>query len=101
MALDSAGNALASLDLEGMLQGGEAIERALAALPPPHAIATADAAQLRATVQQAQAALIRCRRLGTALADMTRLALSAQTQDPRYPGDDASRLSGRGINTRV
>ena len=102
-ALDLVGDALASPDLEGLLRGEAAIERALADLPSTLDVPAAERAGIRTELEQARAALMRCRRLGAALTDFTRVTLEAQGRAAGYGRHDVATggLAGRTLNTRA
>ena len=101
-ALDQVSEALASPSLDKLLKGEAAIERALAELPTIKDVAHADRAGIRVELEFARAALLRCRRLGASLTDLTRATLDAQGRTPGYGRkDSAAAFAGRALNTRA
>ncbi len=102
-ALEHAAAALASPDLDALLKSECAIESALADLPSHEALSPDDVYAVRAELERARSALMRCRRLGAALNDFIRLSLAAQGGQSDYGprADAAAEYAGRALNTRV
>ncbi|MGH9373616.1 MAG: hypothetical protein ACRD15_19015, partial [Vicinamibacterales bacterium] len=83
-ALEQAAQALASPGVETLLSSEVAIDGALADLPPLDDLAPGERLLVRAELDRARAALLRCRRLGSALGDFIRLSLEAQGRGTGY-----------------
>lgn len=84
-----------------MLAAGEALEVALTRIPRAGNPSREDPAQLRAEIDAARAALLRCRRLGVSLSDFVRATFDAHGAAAGYdPSRQAAlSLTGRGVNT--
>ena len=105
-ALESMADALGRADIASLLAAEEVLEPALAdcarlaASQRPPAAHAADA--LRAEVDAARRALMRCRRLGASLGDFARASFDARGigigYDPAQAA--AATLNGRGFQTR-
>lgn len=76
---------------------------ALSHIPRAAHSAGNDPERLRAEIDAARAALLRCRRLGISLGDFVRASFDAYGQATGYePTAEAARaLNGRGLNTSV
>jgi len=107
-ALEATANALAQSNLDGLLEAETALTNAFAGLSTLRAAegaangsALPDA--LRDDLLAAQAALVRCRRLGTALGEFVRLSFDARGQSTTYnlAATVANELTGRGFHTRA
>ena len=99
-ALEQTAEALASSRLDAILASESAIEDALGELPPLDGLDDAARARVRADLEQARLALLRCRRLGSALADFVRLSFDAQGRGTGY-GRPSIAIAGRALNERV
>jgi hypothetical protein len=102
-ALEATATALARPRLEALLSAEAALSAAIAELPT---ILTLDADERQSARDElfvAKAALLRCRRLGSALSGFVRLSLDARGQGIGYESDHgtALALSGRGLETRA
>jgi len=102
-ALEHTAAALASPRLEALLAGEAAIELALAGLPPIAALSIEERGAVRAELERASRALLRCRRLGTSLGDFVRISLEAQGRGGEYGPRRTPTLSytGRALDARV
>ena len=103
-ALEHTAGALAQARLDGLLTGEAVLEEALASLMPLQGLSPAERAVVREELERARGALLRCRRLGSALSDFVRLSFEAQGRAPGYgPRDGAAThaYAGRGLNTRA
>jgi len=102
-ALQQTATALATARLDSLLAAGEALEVALAAMPRTAATSPAQQEQLRAEIDAARAALLRCRRLGVSLSDFVRATFDAHGGATEYdPSRQAAvALTGRNLNTSV
>jgi hypothetical protein len=104
-AVEHTAAALAGADLERLLASETQLQKALGDIP--HFASTPldarNRAQLRQEVEDAQAVLRRCRRLGAALSDVVRLSLGAQGQGLGYEPARAAAaaLTGRTFNERA
>jgi hypothetical protein len=105
LALEGAAESLAHAQVEGLLASEGALEFALAELPPMQDLGGDDRAAVRRELEAAERALLRCRRLGSTLADYVRLTLASHgaaaapyTSDAR---NEAPEYAGRGVNARV
>jgi hypothetical protein len=106
LALESAAEALAHAQVEGLLASEGALEFALAELPPMQELPDGERAAVRRELEAAERALLRCRRLGSTLTDYVRLTLASHTaaNAPAGYAPGASReadYAGRGVNARV
>ncbi len=102
-ALEQTATALAQARLDDLLAAGEALEVALAQIPRVRAGTPAEADRLRAEIDAARAALLRCRRLGVSLSDFVRATFDAHGEATEYdPSRQAAvALTGRNLNTSV
>ena len=103
-ALEHTADALAHARLDGLLTGEAVLDDALGNLAPLPGLSPAERAVVRDELERARGALLRCRRLGSALSDFIRLSFEAQGRAPGYgPRDGAAPLAyaGRGFNTRA
>jgi hypothetical protein len=99
-ALDQAADALVSADLEALLVSESEIEQALAQLPALTSSTVEDRADVRMELERARRALIRCRRLGTALTAFVRVSCDAQGRHAGY-GSHGWSSAGGAIDARV
>jgi hypothetical protein len=102
-ALQQTAAALATARLDHLLAAGEALEVALARMPRGAGASPAQQQQLRAEIDAARAALLRCRRLGVSLGDFVRATLDARGGATEYdPSRQAAvALTGRKLNASV
>lgn len=102
-ALEQTANALAKARLEDLLAAGEALEVAVARIPHVKPASPEDADKLRAEIDAARAALLRCRRLGVSLGDFVRATFDAHGAATDYDSSRqaAAALTGRQLNTSV
>jgi len=102
-ALEQTASALASPSLEALLAGEVAIQAALSALPSPDDLSADERLAVRGELERAHRALLRCRRLGTALRDFIRISFEAQGRGDDYGPRNAAALSyaGQALNARV
>ena len=103
-AVEETAAALSGADLERLLASDAMLRKELIAIPPSASPLTAsDRARLRHEVEEAQAALRRCRRLGAALNDVVRISLGAQGQGLGYEPArlPAAATTGRTFNERA
>ena len=102
-AIEETAAALAGADLERLLAADALLQNTLAAIPRTAALAGDERPRLRQEVEAAQAALRRCRRLGTTLNEFVRISIDAQGHGLGYePGRPAlPGLTGRALNERV
>lgn len=108
-ALEHTAAALAGADLDRLLASDALLRRVLADrvltdIPPSVSpLTVSERARLREEVEEAQAALRRCRRLGAALNDVVRLSLAAQGHGLGYEPtrSAATTLTGRTFNERA
>jgi hypothetical protein len=99
-ALEASADALARPSLDALLASELAVEAALAELPPVGTLTAEDRALVRAELDGARSALLRCRRLGSGLTDFIRLSFEAQGRVPGY-GQPEPVYAGRALNERV
>jgi hypothetical protein len=101
VALERTATAMGQARLDDLLAAGEALELALTRLPHGMATSTEDADRLRAEIDAARAALLRCRRLGVSLTSFVRATLDTHGVGSTYDAAPAaaSALAGRGVNT--
>jgi hypothetical protein len=106
-ALDDTAAALAGADLDRLLATDALLQKVLSEIhagpvQPWSGHGTATPA-LREEIEQAQAALRRCRRLGAVVGDFVRLSLDAQGAGLGYEPSRtaAAALNGRTLNERV
>jgi hypothetical protein len=102
-ALERTAAALASPRLEALLAGEAAIERALSAIPALDQLADDERLAVQGELERARGALIRCRRLGTALRDFIRISLDAQGRGDQYGPRQSAAIAyaGQALNARV
>jgi len=102
-AVEETAAALAGADLSRLLASDTRLQKVLSDIPAPGALTATDRARLRHEVEEAQAALRRCRVLGAVLSDVVRLSLGAQGQGLGYEPARAAAaaLTGRTLNERV
>ena len=102
-AVEETAAALAGADLQRLLASDTLLQRVLNDIPSSATLTAQDRARLRHEVEEAQAALRRCRRLGAALTDVVRLSLGAQGQGLGYEPArlPASAMTGRTFNERA
>jgi hypothetical protein len=102
-AIEETAAALAGADLERLLACDALLQNALNDIPRSAALAGEQRLLLRRQAEDAQAALRRCRHLGSALTDFVRFTLDAQGLGSGYePGRSAARaLTGRGFNEKA
>jgi hypothetical protein len=98
--LEAAADALATADLTALLATEAAIDAALADLPSLDGLVPADRAAVRAELDAARGALLRCRRLGSGLGDFIRVSFDAQGRGAVYGRPDVS-FAGYAFNERV
>lgn len=100
-ALEQTASALAKSRLDELLAAGEALEVALAQIPRTPLTTRDEADRLRAEIDAARAALLRCRRLGVSLSDFVRATFDAHGDATEYePSRQAAvSLTGRTVNT--
>ena len=99
-ALEQTAEALASPRLEALLASETALEDALGEFPRLEGLDAAGRALVRAELEQARLALLRCRRLGSALGDFVRLSFDAQGRGSGY-GRPSVVYAGHALNERV
>jgi hypothetical protein len=99
LALEQTAEALASPRLEALLASETAIEEALGAFPRLDGLDAAGRARVGEEVDQARLALLRCRRLGSALGDFVRLSFEAQGRGGY--GRPSIAYAGHALNERV
>jgi hypothetical protein len=101
-ALEQTAAALASPRLETLLAGENAIEAALSSIPALDELPADERLVVRRELERARGALLRCRRLGTALRDYIRLSFEAQGRGDDYgPRQSAITYAGQALNARV
>ena len=102
-ALEQSAAAMAAGQADQLLAGESALQDALARLPRPSTLSDDDRRDLRAELDAAVTALVRCRHLGTSLSAFVRISLDAQGRASGYDPAQAmaARLGGRALNTRV
>jgi hypothetical protein len=83
-SLDEVTRALAAPDADALIAAESRLASALADLAPPSPLAADTRPLVAAEVARARASLARCRILGAALADATRLVLAAQGHAADY-----------------
>jgi hypothetical protein len=76
--LERLAGALAEPSLDALLESEVELASAVAALPPASAVAPEERAAVRDELLRARQALVRCRRLGAALADVVRIGVEAR-----------------------
>ena len=85
LALERTAAALARPDVERLLAGESEIELALAELPAVYSLSDEERHAVRVEVEAARQALLRCRRLGSALDSVVRISLEAQGRSEYGP----------------
>jgi hypothetical protein len=102
-ALEQSAAAMAAGQLDALLAGEAALEHALTDLPFPADFPDDERHALRAELDGARAALLRCRRLGGSLTDYVRLTLHAHGRAADYDPQRAaaSALGGRSLSMRA
>ena len=102
-AVEETAAALAGADLDRLLASDALLHKVLSEIPRVASLDADGRALLRHEVDEAQAALRRCRRLGAALNDFVRLSLDAQGHGLGYdPGRPTAPVAtGRALNQRV
>ena len=102
-AVEETAAALAGADLPRLLAADALLQKVLGDIPPSSSLTAKDRVRLRTEVEEAQAALRRCRRLGAVLSDVVRLSLGAQGQGLGYEPAraTAAALTGRTFNGRA
>jgi hypothetical protein len=102
-ALERTADALATARLDALLAAGEELEIALAGVPRTRTSSAAEKAQMRAEIDAARDALLRCRRLGVSLGDFVRATFDAQGAATEYDPSRqaAAALTGRKLNASV
>jgi hypothetical protein len=78
LAMEALGDALASANLERLLEAEAVLADAVGTLPPSVGLESARVRELEAELVRARAALQRWRRLGASLAHVARISLEAQ-----------------------
>jgi hypothetical protein len=101
VALERTAGALARPDLETLLAGESETEVALAELPATYELSPEERRAVRVEVEKAHAALLRCRRLGTALGSFVRISLEAQGLNEYGPRKGATSYAGQALDARV
>jgi hypothetical protein len=99
-AIEGTARALARPRLEDLLASEAEIELALAGLPAPATLSRDDRQALRAEIERASGALIRCRRLGASLTEFVRTSLEVQGRTEYGPRQGTS-FSGQSLDERV
>lgn len=99
-ALEQSAEALAAPSLAPLLACEAAIEGALADLPRLGELDPDQRASVRAELDRARSALLRCRRLGSALGDFIRVSFEAQGRVVGYGRPEAA-YAGHAFNERV
>jgi hypothetical protein len=102
-ALEQSAGALAAGRLDALLAGEDALRHASINLPYPSSDLPDDQRRaLRAELDDARRALLRCQRLGVSLAEFVRLSLHAHGRavgyDPQH--STAAALAGRHLNAK-
>ncbi|MBI4264104.1 MAG: hypothetical protein HY657_07000 [Acidobacteria bacterium] len=102
-ALEATANALAQSNLDGLLAAEHALAQAFTGLSALRALDGAALASARDDLAAAQAALVRCRRLGAALGEFIRVSFAARGTGTNYDlaGAVANELNGRGLHMRA
>ena len=85
LALEGAAESLAHAQVEGLLASEGALEFALAELPPLNSLDADERAAVRRELEAAERALLRCRRLGSTLADYVRFTLASHASAAGAP----------------
>jgi hypothetical protein len=101
-AIEETAAALAGADLPRLLASDTLVQTALNQLPRHGSLAPEQRSHLRHEVEEAQATLRRCRRLGLALNEFVRLSLDAQGHAAGYqPAGPAVETTGRSFNEKA
>jgi hypothetical protein len=102
-AIDETAAALAGADLDRLLASDALLQKVLSEIPLSATLPVDERPLLRAEIDEAQAALRRCRRLGAAVSDFVRFSLEAQGQGLGYEPARAvtAALAGRGFSERA
>jgi hypothetical protein len=102
VALERTAAALAQPHLETLLAGESEIEMALGDLPSMVSLSADERRAIRAEVEGAHGALLRCRRLGNALDSFVRSSLDAQGRSEYGPRRNPSpSYAGQALDARV
>jgi hypothetical protein len=101
VALERTAAALAKPDLERLLAGESDIEVALAELPAVYSLSDEERRAVRVEVEGAHRALLRCRRLGSALDSFVRISLEAQGRSEYGPRRAATSYAAPALDARV
>jgi hypothetical protein len=99
-ALERTADAFAMPELDAILACEAAIEQALTDLPPVDSLDEAERAAVRAELDNARAALLRCRRLGVSLSEFVRLSFEAQGRGGLY-GQPMAAFAGHALDKRA
>lgn len=97
-SLDSVAGALALPDESALLAAESGLAAALADLGSVRQIEPAERAALVAELQQARAALARCKILGASMSDATTLSLAAQGKAAGYGRGGTTILTRAGVS---
>jgi hypothetical protein len=101
-ALEKTAAALARPNLEPLLAGESDLEMALADVMAMQSLSVEERNAVRAEVEGARSALLRCRRLGSALDSFVRISLEAQGRSEYGPRRTASTsYAGQALDARV
>ena len=102
-AVEDTAAALAGADLDRLLASDALLQKVLTDIPRSAPVDPDERRQLRHEVEEAQAALRRCRRLGAALSDVVRITLDAHGQGLGYEPvrTAAAGMTGRTFNERA
>lgn len=102
-ALEATTAALARPHLASLLSAESELNAAIADLPGIRALDDEARRSAREDLMAAKAALIRCRRLGSALSGFVRVSLEARGEGFGYESESVAvaALSGRGLHTRA
>jgi hypothetical protein len=97
------GAALGGADVDRLLASDALLQNVLHEIPRAAALTPDERLLVRREVEDAHAALRRCRRLGAALTEFVRVSLHAQGQGLGYDPAraTAAALTGRGIDERA
>ena len=100
-SLERTAAALAQPALDTVLAGESEIEVALSELPATFELSPEERRAVRAEVEGAHAALLRCRRLGAALGSFVRISLEAQGRNEYGPRKGTTPYAGQALDARV
>lgn len=100
-ALEKTAGALAQPNLDTLLATESEIEVALSELPATFELSPEERRAVRAEVEAAHTALLRCRRLGAALGSFVRISLEAQGLNEYGPRKIATSYAGQALDARV